>query len=67
MSSTRFLRSGCTHGSDEAYARIYGIFKRQLSRVSVRAAMLVLKFCVVLLIIDTYPAAAAAARRSSLV
>ena len=31
---------GC-HGADDAYARIYGYFKRQLARVSVRAAMLV--------------------------
>ena len=31
----------CCHGADDAYARIYGYFKRQLARVSVRAAMLV--------------------------
>jgi len=33
--------SCCCHGADDAYARIYGYFKRQLARVSVRAAMLV--------------------------
>jgi hypothetical protein len=36
-------RFSCCHGAtaDDAYARIYGYFKRQLARVSVRAAMLV--------------------------
>ena len=43
MSSTTpyYNRFSCCHGADDAYARIYGYFKRQLARVSVRAAMLV--------------------------
>ena len=36
-----YTRFSCCHGADDAYARIYGYFKRQLARVSVRAAMLV--------------------------
>ena len=36
-----YNRFSCCHGADDAYARIYGYFKRQLARVSVRAAMLV--------------------------
>ena len=34
-----YNRFSCCHGADDAYARIYGYFKRQLARVSVRAAM----------------------------
>ena len=43
MSSTTpyYNRFSCCHGADDAYARIYGYFKRELARVSVRAAMLV--------------------------
>ena len=44
LDSSKYLdhynRFSC-HGADDAYARIYGYFKRQLARVSVRAAMLV--------------------------
>ena len=36
-----YNRFSCCHGADDACARIYGYFKRQLARVSVRAAMLV--------------------------
>ena len=36
-----YNRFSCCHGAEDAYARIYGYFKRQLARVSVRAAMLV--------------------------
>ena len=36
-----YNRFSCCHGADDAYARIYGYFKRELARVSVRAAMLV--------------------------
>ena len=32
-----YNRFSCCHGADDAYARIYGYFKRQLARVSVRA------------------------------
>ena len=43
MSSTTpyYNRFSCCHGAEDAYARIYGYFKRQLARVSVRVAMLV--------------------------
>ena len=39
MSSTTpyYNRFSCCHGADDAYARIYGYFKRELARVSVRA------------------------------
>ena len=36
-----YNRFSCCHGADDAYARIYGYFKRQLARVSVRAAIMV--------------------------
>ena len=40
-----YNRFSCCHGADDAYARIYGYFKRQLARVSVRAAILILPRC----------------------
>ena len=41
VSPSSFCIFSCCHGAEDAYARIYGYFKRQLARVSVRAAMLV--------------------------